>query len=214
MSEESIHLSQYQSLARSSMDIDTTADHDKGFVTTQPPELTPPMLTEVDEDTGKQKKPRFAEFACSVGEVWRYVVLVSDKVFPDGWWGGQKNRDSIYECALLIISLSDQLTRQPDVKRFILARRYDTISLHHVLQGLEISAIAWLGPASSTSATKKSVREAKGPNGDVNKRFHVPTSDMQKRQELLQEFIFWYIDGFVLPLLKVIHNFAFPAQSH
>jgi hypothetical protein len=102
MSEESIHLSQYQPLAMSYMDVDTTADHDKGFVTTQPPQLTPPVLTDIEEGAGKQKKPRFAEFACSVGEVWRYVVLVSDKVFPDGWWGGQKNRDIVYECELAL----------------------------------------------------------------------------------------------------------------
>lgn len=39
----------------------------------------------------------------------------------------------------------------------------------------------------------------------------VCVSDSLKRRELLEEFMFWYFDGFIMPLLKVIarHRSAF-----
>ena len=46
----------------------------------------------------------------------------------------------------------------------------------------------------------------------VGKRAHtqgrVSVSDALKRRELLEEFMFWYFDGFLMPLLKVRRNSA------
>jgi telomerase reverse transcriptase len=67
-----------------------------------------------------------------------------------------------------------------DVKTFISGRRFDSLSLHHVLQGIKHTDIAWLGPASQ----------------------RVVPSDAAKRLALLADFVFWFVDGFVGALLR------------
>jgi telomerase reverse transcriptase len=70
-----------------------------------------------------------------------------------------------------------------DVKAFISCRRYESLSLHHIIQGFATSECEWLMPRS--------------------KQTRVPVTDSLKRRELLEEFVFWYFDSFVIPLLKV-----------
>jgi hypothetical protein len=70
-----------------------------------------------------------------------------------------------------------------DVKKFISCRRYETLSLHQILEGFVVSDCDWLMP-------------------DSEQR-RVPVTDSLKRREMLEEFLFWYFDSFVLPLLKV-----------
>lgn len=41
------------------------------------------------------------------------------------------------------------------------------------------------------------------PGERAQKQRRVSVSDSLKRRELLEEFLFWYFDGFILPLLKV-----------
>lgn len=74
-----------------------------------------------------------------------------------------------------------------DVKEFIMARRFETVSLHHVLQGFTTTDCDWLIP--------------RGAPGCYHGR--VPVTDSLKRRELLEEFMFWYFDSFVIPLIKV-----------
>lgn len=66
-------------------------------------------------------------------------------------------------------------------------RRFETFTLHYLLQGFSTSACEWLMPSG-----KK-----------VNTQGRVSVSDALKRRELLEEFMFWYFDGFLLQLLKV-----------
>ena len=75
-----------------------------------------------------------------------------------------------------------------DVKLFIRSRRYENLTLHRILQGFSTSACDWLFP----------------PGGGAQKQSRVSVSDALKRRELLEEFIYWYFDSFVLPLLKVL----------
>lgn len=115
-------------------------------------------------------KPRFVEFSCSYVEVYRYVALVTDAVIPKSFWGNCSNLDLVLQ----------------NVKLFICSRRYETLTLHRILQGFSTSACDWLFP----------------PGGGAQKQSRVSVSDALKRRELLEEFIFWYFDSFVLPLLK------------
>lgn len=78
-----------------------------------------------------------------------------------------------------------------DVKEFIVARRFETMSLHHVLQRFSTSDCDWLIPP--------------GLPGCHHGR--VPVTDSLKRRELLEEFMFWYFDSFVTPLIKVRERF-------
>lgn len=70
---------------------------------------------------------------------------------------------------------------------FISCRRYETLTLHRVLQHFSTSACDWLAPATAGGLEQT----------------RVSVSDSLKRRELLEDFLFWYFDSFVVPLLKV-----------
>ncbi|OBZ72156.1 Telomerase reverse transcriptase [Grifola frondosa] len=117
-----------------------------------------------------KNKPRFAEFACNYAEVYRYAVLVTNAVIPKAFWGCDKNFKVVLR----------------HVKSFISARRFETVTLHAILQGFSTSECEWL---------------ALNGAGSLKQR-RVSVSDSLKRRELLEEFLFWYFDSFLLPLLK------------
>ncbi|KAF7292779.1 Telomerase reverse transcriptase [Mycena indigotica] len=114
-------------------------------------------------------KPHLAEIACSHKSVFRYVMLVTKVVFPTSFWGSHTNFLHVMK----------------KVKTFISCRRYETLSLHNILQGFSTSACDWLMP----------------PGPGLNQK-RVPVTDSLKRREILEEFIFWYFDSFLMPLLK------------
>ena len=70
------------------------------------------------------------------------------------------------------------------VKDFISYRRYETMSLHSIMQGLSTTTCRWTVYGTAQTA-------------------HIPLSDSIKRRELLEEFIVWYFGSFVVPLLRV-----------
>ncbi|KAI0833540.1 hypothetical protein BC628DRAFT_1308718 [Trametes gibbosa] len=51
-----------------------------------------------------QHKPKFAEFVCSAGEVYRYAILVTKAVIPKTLWGSTKNFDVVLQSAFVISS--------------------------------------------------------------------------------------------------------------
>ena len=73
-------------------------------------------------------------------------------------------------------------------KNFISYRRYETMSLHNVMQGLSTTACKWTASSGASFS-------------------YAPVSDSLKRRELLEEFIIWYFGSFVAPLLRVSHYF-------
>lgn len=74
-----------------------------------------------------------------------------------------------------------------DVMEFIRCRRFETLTLHRLLQGFSTSACDWLMP----------------PGETARQQSRVSVSDALKRKELLEEFLYWYFDSFVSSLLKV-----------
>ncbi len=71
------------------------------------------------------------------------------------------------------------------------ARRYETLTVHHVLQSFRTSDCEWLMPS--------------------RPQCRVSETDALRRRELLEEFMFWYFDSFLIPLLKVtIYGFSEP----
>ncbi|KAJ8494766.1 hypothetical protein ONZ51_g2140 [Trametes cubensis] len=115
-------------------------------------------------------KPRFAEFVCGVDEVFRYAVLVTRAVIPKVFWGSKRNF----------------LVTMGYVKHMITTRRYETLSLHQVLQNFQTTDCDWLIP----------------PGEGMQHQARVSLSDSLKRRELLEEFLFWYFDSFIIPLMK------------
>ncbi|KAF7374776.1 Telomerase reverse transcriptase [Mycena sanguinolenta] len=114
-------------------------------------------------------KPRFVEYSCSHIEVYRFAVLISKAVIPKAFWGSESNFKHVLR----------------HVKTFITCRRYESLSLHHIVQGFSTSDCEWLMPP-----------------GTGARQMRVPVSDALKRRELLEDFLFWYFDSFLLPLLK------------
>ena len=90
--------------------------------------------------------------------------------------------------------LSD-LIEGADVREFIELRRFETLSLHHVLQGIKISKCKWLGPPYTNDKSKERTN----------------ATDSLKRREIFEEFVFWYFSSFLLPLLSV--GFLFSVAS-
>ncbi|KAG7089455.1 hypothetical protein E1B28_011140 [Marasmius oreades] len=119
--------------------------------------ILPIGLTQAEREA--KRKPQFAEFCCPHGEL----------VIPKAFWG---NKDNF-----------KQICRH--IKTFITARRYDKVSLHHVLQGLSTTACDWLLPP-----------------GDGQKQLRVPATDALKRRELMEDFIFWLFDSFIISLIR------------
>lgn len=70
---------------------------------------------------------------------------------------------------------------------FISCRRYETLSLHYILQKFSTADCDWLMP----------------PGPGARQQARVSVSDALKRRELMEDFLFWYFGSFVLPLLRV-----------
>jgi telomerase reverse transcriptase len=69
------------------------------------------------------------------------------------------------------------------IDHFVRARRFETFSVHQILQDFRINDVAWLKA------------------GDPCQR--VPPSEDIKRRELIQEVIYWLFDSILVPLLRV-----------
>ncbi|KZT07774.1 uncharacterized protein LAESUDRAFT_772394 [Laetiporus sulphureus 93-53] len=135
-----------------------------------------------------QHKPRFAEFACSFAEVSRYAILATNAVIPRAFWGSGANRRVVYKRRQCIIDgLRIRLIKYADIQGFIASRRYEKTTLHNVLQVFSVTECDWLAPDSAAAKIQS----------------RVSVTDALKRRELLEEFLFWYYDSFLMPLLKV-----------
>ncbi|KAJ3554494.1 hypothetical protein NM688_g3081 [Phlebia brevispora] len=132
------------------------------------PQLMPQARSQAKQQA--QQKPRFAEFICSYDEVYCYAIAATRAVIPMQFWGSTKNFKLI----------------KRHVKTLITMRRFETVNLHTLIQGLSVSECEWLSPRSQESAKNR----------------HVPASDSLKRLEVLQEFVHWYFDSFLVSLLK------------
>ncbi|PPQ76240.1 hypothetical protein CVT26_008148 [Gymnopilus dilepis] len=173
MSETSIQLRTQISPASGNVSVDSNGKSIMALGTTQAQKYA-------------KQKPRFVEFACSHQEVFRYVVLVTNAVVPKSFWGSKANLKLVFRCkrqSLMTWLHCSYFSPFKDVKEFIDCRRHETLNLHHILQNFSTTACDWLSPSSHQD--------------------RVSVSDSLKRRELLEDFLFWYFDSFVMPLLRV-----------
>jgi telomerase reverse transcriptase len=78
------------------------------------------------------------------------------------------------------------LKEPKDITEFVSSRRYETTTLHSICQNLKFLEFEWsLAPLHSDKVTQRSL------------------SDAKKGRELVEEFLYWYFDSFLVPLLKV-----------
>lgn len=110
-------------------------------------------------------------------------------MIPKAFWGSDANFKHVLGRERFRSALFAEIQTaffHADVKDFIACRRYESLSLHHIVQGFSTSACDWLMPP-----------------GTGERQTRVPVSDALKRRELLEDFLFWYFDSFLLPLLRV-----------
>ncbi|CAK3842412.1 Telomerase reverse transcriptase [Lecanosticta acicola] len=126
-----------------------------------------PVRTENAEPS--QSSIRQAADVAQVSAFCRAAVL---QVFPKALWGsGEMAQNNVKKLKY-------------DIDRFVRLRRYESLSLHDVLQGLRLDEIDWLIP----------------PNARKGDRLSM--SDFAKRKELMTELLYYLFDSFLIPLLR------------
>lgn len=78
----------------------------------------------------------------------------------------------------------DEADWYPDVRRFITAKQFETISLHSLSQDLRINDFRWL-------------------HENIGSGQRVSPGEMKKRKELVLSLIHWIFECFLVPLIKV-----------
>jgi len=104
--------------------------------------------------------------ASTAAQVSAFCRAVVNEVFPGDLW------------------LSNGRLVDRNIDRFVRLRRYETMSLHDVLQGMRIAEVKWM----ASPHTKASG--------------HLSKSDMEKRQELMAELLYYVFDSFLIPLIR------------
>ena len=110
--------------------------------------------------------------ASSANSVSAFSRAAINHVFPTRLWGdgteGISNRGYIMAA----------------VDKFVRLQRYESMSLHDVMQNIKISDIRWLDP----------------PRQERNQR--LSASDFAKRQEIIAELVYYVFDSFLTPLIS------------
>ena len=94
------------------------------------------------------------------------------KVLPAELWGdgetGARNRRVVMH----------------SIDRFVRLRRYESLTLHDIMQKIKVHDIAWMRPPGIDSSTSLSA------------------SDSTKRKELMAELLYFLFDSFLIPLIR------------
>ncbi|KXT00977.1 hypothetical protein AC578_8192 [Pseudocercospora eumusae] len=110
--------------------------------------------------------------SCNTANVSAFCRAAISAVFPARLWGDQEVRRQ----NLKIIHRS--------IDRFVRLRRYESLTLHNVLQGLRLDQISWLMPPNVAGTHRMSL------------------SDFSKRKELMAELIYFLFDSYLMPLIR------------
>ena len=119
-----------------------------------------------------RSQPCITDYATPMAHVSGYCRAVLHQILPASTFGngvqGRRNQAKFYEA----------------INEFIRMRRFESLSLHRVMQNLTVSAIPWLCPPTMDARTTLS------------------NSDFGKRRELLAEFLYYVFDSLLIPLIK------------
>lgn len=152
-----------------------------------------PPQNESDRESGQAAPPpkySLTDYATPASSVSAFCRAVLRKLIPPQLFGtGQQG-------------LSNKRTILNHVDRFIRMRRFESLNLHEVSQGLKITCIPWLETPHTSISVSASSRRPK-----------LCRSDMQKRTELLHEFIYFLFDSIVIPLIRT-NFYVTESQTH
>ncbi|KAL9603334.1 MAG: hypothetical protein Q9219_001196 [cf. Caloplaca sp. 3 TL-2023] len=112
------------------------------------------------------------DFATPFSDVSAFCRAVLANIIPNDVWGS--GLDGTYNKRAFMYN----------VDRFIRLRRFESLTLHAVIQGLKISSINWLIPPR------------------ISKYSGISSSDLKKRRELLYELLYYLGDSVLIPLVR------------
>jgi telomerase reverse transcriptase len=110
--------------------------------------------------------------ATPVSQVAAFCRAVMRRVFPASMWG---QGDVAHHNVGILENM---------IETFISLRRFESLSLHNVMQGMKIKDIAWLAPP-------------KHQSGD-----NLSRTDLEKRSEMVAEVVYYIFDSFLIPLIR------------
>ncbi|EXJ64832.1 hypothetical protein A1O7_01170 [Cladophialophora yegresii CBS 114405] len=133
-------------------------------------------VKEHDSDTS------FLPHSTPVARVSAFCRAVISNLLPRNAFGsgleGQENRNILLN----------------KVDGFVQMRRFESMTMHHVLQGLRITSIPWLS-------------NHRDPNPKMSK------SDYSKQCELLQELMYYVFDSLLIPIIRA-HFYVTESSTH
>lgn len=153
------------------------------------PELQPPQQLKPQQqpkDTVPAPKYSLTDYATPASSVSAFCRAVLRKLIPPQFFGTGED------------GLANKRVIFTHVDRFVRMRRFESLNLHEVCQGLKITCTPWL-------ATPQALSSPQRPK--------LCRSDMQKRTELLHEFIYFLFDSVVIPLLRT-NFYVTESQTH
>ncbi|KAK6538129.1 hypothetical protein TWF694_011011 [Orbilia ellipsospora] len=113
-------------------------------------------------------------YSTSSHHVYLFLRAVMANMIPLEFWGSGnaivKNRDVFFG----------------HIERFAKLRRYESLSLHDVLQGFKMTDLAWL--------------HQKRPN--ANGKVKLDAADMKQCSSLFAEFIYYLFDSLLIPMIR------------
>ena len=110
--------------------------------------------------------------ATPVAQVSAFCRAAVAKVFPTSFWGEDDTRTQNLKTVMC------------NIDRFIRLRRYESLSIHDVLHGIQIENVSWL----ALEATEKGAKMSR--------------TDFAKRHELMAELLYYLFDSFLIPLIR------------
>ncbi|KAG9304023.1 hypothetical protein G9A89_005933 [Geosiphon pyriformis] len=118
------------------------------------------QMCPIDDDAINTGNPK--DISCPLDQVSKFVKGVLDRLIPEKFWGRKDNKIAIFKSKYF-----------PIVDKFLSLGRYESISMHEVLQGYKMKQSKWL-----------------------------PVRDMVKRKAIISEFLKWTFEGLLIPLLR------------
>ncbi|KAF5026551.1 hypothetical protein F66182_1340 [Fusarium sp. NRRL 66182] len=144
-----------------------TALYNKGAFSQRHPESGAPS-TQVPS---LPKHESLVDLATPLSQVSSFCQAVLSKIIPNSFWGNDA------------VQKHNKSAVMRKVDHFIKLRRFETMSLHEIIQDLKVADILWLQPRGLTD--QKPSR-----------------TDTEKRLEILLEFLYFVFDSLLIPLIR------------
>ncbi|KAL6716245.1 Telomerase reverse transcriptase [Lecanora helva] len=117
-------------------------------------------------------RPSFFSLATPQAHVSAFARAVLANLIPEAFWGTGEEGHEN----------KDRVMGKVD--SFIRLRRFENMTLHTVCHSIKVSSMSWLSPVHLKPNAKMSM------------------SDIRKREEMLQEFLYYIFDSFLIPLVR------------